>query len=35
VNGALQVGARRAAENVRRFLHGEAVTGVIRRGDYL
>jgi len=34
-DGALQVGAVRAAENVRRFLHGEAVTGVVRREDYL
>jgi glycerate dehydrogenase len=33
-DGALQVGARMAAENVRRFLHGEAVTGVVRREDY-
>ena len=35
VDGALQVGARKAAENVRRFLRGDAVTGVIRREDYL
>jgi phosphoglycerate dehydrogenase-like enzyme len=34
-DGALQVGAVKAAENVRRFLHGEAVTGVVRREDYL
>src|SRR6266700_4652815 len=34
-DGALQVGARRAAENVRRFLRGEAVTGVVRREDDL
>jgi len=34
-DGALQVGARMAAENVRRFLCGEAVTGVARRGDYM
>ena len=34
-DGALQVGAVWAAENVRRFLHGETVTGVVRRGDYL
>src|SRR6266851_1645653 len=33
--GALQIGARRAAENVRRFLQGEALTGVLRREDYL
>src|SRR5215475_7496391 len=32
---ALQVGARTAAENVRRFLRGEAVIGVVRREDYL
>jgi phosphoglycerate dehydrogenase-like enzyme len=35
VDGALQTGARMAAENVRRFLRGEPVTGVIRREDYL
>ncbi len=35
VDGALQAGARKAAENVRRFLHGDAVTGVLRREDYL
>jgi glycerate dehydrogenase len=34
-DGALQVGAVRAAENVLRFLKGEAVTGVVRREDYL
>jgi glycerate dehydrogenase len=34
-DGALQVGAVRAAENVRRFLRGEAVTGVVRREDYV
>jgi glycerate dehydrogenase len=34
-DGALQVGARMAAENVRRFLSGEAVTGVVRRENYL
>ncbi|HET9973291.1 MAG TPA: 2-hydroxyacid dehydrogenase, partial [Streptosporangiaceae bacterium] len=34
-DGALQVGARHAAENVRRFLAGEAVTGMARREDYL
>ena len=34
-NGALEVGARMAAENVRRFLRGEPVTGVVRREDYL
>jgi phosphoglycerate dehydrogenase-like enzyme len=35
VDGALQIGASKAAENVRRFLRGETVTGVIRREDYL
>jgi phosphoglycerate dehydrogenase-like enzyme len=34
-DGALQLGARMAAENVRRFLRGEAVTGVVRREEYL
>jgi phosphoglycerate dehydrogenase-like enzyme len=34
-DGALQVGARMAAENVRRYLRGEAVVGVIHREDYL
>jgi len=34
-DGALQVGARMAAENVRRFLCGEAVIGVARREDYV
>jgi phosphoglycerate dehydrogenase-like enzyme len=34
-DGALQAGAVKAAENVRRFLRGEAVTGVVRREDYL
>lgn len=35
VDGALQVGARKAAENVWRFLHREPVVGVARREDYL
>jgi phosphoglycerate dehydrogenase-like enzyme len=35
VEGALQVGARKAAENVRRFLHREPVVGVVSREDYL
>ena len=34
-DGALQVGARMAAENVLRFLRGEAVIGVVRREEYL
>ena len=34
-DNALHVGVRMAAENVRRFLTGEAVTGVARREDYL
>ena len=34
-DGALQVGAVKAAENVRRFLRGETVTGLVRREDYL
>jgi phosphoglycerate dehydrogenase-like enzyme len=34
VPGVLAHAARRAAENTRRFLHGEAVTGLIRRADY-
>ena len=35
VAGVLPAAARMAAENVGRFLHGEAVTGVVRREDYL
>jgi phosphoglycerate dehydrogenase-like enzyme len=35
VAGVLAAAARRAAGNVRRFLGGEAVTGVVRREDYL
>jgi hypothetical protein len=35
VDGALEFGAGKAAENVRRFLDGEAVIGVVRREDYL
>ena len=34
VPGIEAFAARRAAENVRRFLHGETVTGVARRADY-
>jgi phosphoglycerate dehydrogenase-like enzyme len=35
VAGALQTGARCAAENVLRFLTGGPVTGVVRREDYV
>lgn len=35
VPGALSLGAQRAAENVRRFLSGEPIRGVVRREDYL
>jgi glycerate dehydrogenase len=35
VAGVLLTAARRAAENVRRHLRGEPVTGVVRREDYL
>jgi phosphoglycerate dehydrogenase-like enzyme len=35
VPGVLPSAARQAAMNVRRYLRGEAVTGVIRREDYL
>ena len=35
VAGALQTGARWAAENVLRFLTGGPVTGMVRREDYL
>src|SRR5438034_4517091 len=34
-DGALHVGVRQAAENVRRFLTGEAILGMARPGDYL
>ena len=34
VPGVLPSAARQAALNVRRYLRGEAVTGVVRRGDY-
>jgi phosphoglycerate dehydrogenase-like enzyme len=34
VPGIEEVAARRAAENVARFLRGEPVTGVVRREDY-
>jgi phosphoglycerate dehydrogenase-like enzyme len=34
-DNALHVGVRMAAENVRRFLTGEAILGVTRPGDYL
>jgi phosphoglycerate dehydrogenase-like enzyme len=35
VAGTMLSGARVAARNVRRYLRGEAVTGVIRRADYV
>ena len=35
VPGVLPAAARLAAENVGRFLHGDALTGVVRRADYL
>ena len=35
VDGALEFGAVKAAENVRRFLDGEGVIGVVRREEYL
>ncbi len=35
VPGVLASAAGKAAENVRRYLRGEAVTGVMRRDDYL
>jgi phosphoglycerate dehydrogenase-like enzyme len=35
VPGTMLSGARLAAENMRRYLRGEAVTGVIRRADYV
>jgi phosphoglycerate dehydrogenase-like enzyme len=34
-DGALHVGVRKAAENVRRFLNGEVMLGVVRREDYM
>ena len=34
-DGALHAGVRMAAENVRRFLNGEAILGVAHPGDYL
>ena len=35
VAGVLQTAARMAAENVRRYLHGEPLTGLVRREDYV
>ena len=35
VAGVLQTAARMAAENVRRYLHGEPLTGLVRRKDYV
>jgi hypothetical protein len=31
----LQTAAQRAAENVRRYLRGEEITGVVHREDYV
>jgi len=35
VSGILQNAARQAAENIKHFLHGEKVIGIVRREDYL
>jgi phosphoglycerate dehydrogenase-like enzyme len=35
VAGTLQTAARMAAENVRRYLRGEPLTGLVRRADYV
>jgi phosphoglycerate dehydrogenase-like enzyme len=35
VPGTMLIGAREAAENVRRYLRGEHVTGLVRRADYV
>ncbi len=35
VSGMSKEGARRAAENINRFLKGDPVTGIIKREDYL
>jgi phosphoglycerate dehydrogenase-like enzyme len=35
VPGTMLSAARLAAENVRRYLRGEAITGVVRRSDYV
>jgi hypothetical protein len=34
VPGTMLTGARLAAENVRRYLRGEAISGVVCRADY-
>jgi phosphoglycerate dehydrogenase-like enzyme len=34
VAGTMLTGARAAAENVRRYLRGEQITGLVRRADY-
>jgi hypothetical protein len=34
VPGTMLSGGRRAAENVRRYLRDEAVTGIVRRAEY-
>jgi glycerate dehydrogenase len=35
VSGILQNAARQAAENIKHFLHGEKVIGIVGREDYL
>ena len=35
VPGTMLSGARAAAENVRRYLRGDEIRGVIRRSDYV
>jgi phosphoglycerate dehydrogenase-like enzyme len=35
VPGTMLSAARLAAENMRRYLRGEAVTGLVRRADYI
>ncbi len=35
VAGTMLSGARAAAENVRRYMRGEQVTGLVRRSDYV
>lgn len=33
--GVIEVAAKQAAENIRHFLNGERVVGMVRREDYL